>query len=60
VLYTHTVCDGPITERLTCSTCGEVHDRRQVYVCPGRGMPVDIAEQMRSAPYRPDRTDDAG
>jgi DNA-binding HxlR family transcriptional regulator len=60
VRYTHTVCDGAIVEQLTCSTCGEVHDRRQVYVRPGPGMPVDIAKRMRSAPYRPDRTDDAG
>jgi DNA-binding HxlR family transcriptional regulator len=46
VLYTHSVCGGPITQRTTCGNCGEVHDSAEVRARPGPGMPADIAARM--------------
>ena len=46
VLYTHSVCDGPITQQLTCANCGQVHDPAEVQARPGPGMPADIAARM--------------
>lgn len=48
VLYTHTVCRGPIASRLTCAECGDVADAREIYVRPGPGMPEDLAERVRA------------
>lgn len=51
ILYTHTVCGGPIRQQLSCTNCGEVHDPGEVYVRPGPGMPADIAARMRTSPH---------
>jgi len=48
ILYTHAVCGGSITQRTTCSNCGEVHDGADVLALPGPGMPAERAERMRS------------
>lgn len=50
VLYTHTVCGGPISQQISCAGCGAVRDPREVYVRPGPGMPADIAARMRASP----------
>lgn len=47
VIYTHTVCRGPVSSRLTCAECGEIDDVREIYVRPGPGMPEELAEQVR-------------
>lgn len=49
ILYTHTVCGGPITLQTTCANCGQVHDPAETHVRPGPGMPADIAARMQTA-----------
>lgn len=46
ILFTHSVCDGPITQQTTCANCGQVSNPAQVQVRPGPGMPADIAANM--------------
>jgi DNA-binding HxlR family transcriptional regulator len=46
ILYTHTVCGGPISLQTTCANCGLVHDAAQVQARPGPGMPADRAARM--------------
>jgi DNA-binding HxlR family transcriptional regulator len=50
ILYTHTVCGGPVSQQITCAECGAVSDPREVFVRPGPGMPADIAARMRASP----------
>jgi len=46
VLYTHSVCGGPITQPTTCAKCGQVCDPAEVHARPGPGMPADIAARL--------------
>ena len=50
ILYTHSVCGGPITQQTVCADCGRVHDPAEVRVRPGPGMPADIADRMAADP----------
>ena len=40
ILYTHSVCGGPISLQTTCATCDQVHDPAEIHVRPGPGMPT--------------------
>jgi DNA-binding HxlR family transcriptional regulator len=46
VLYVHSVCGGPITQQISCHSCGQVHDPGEVHARPGPGMPAEIAARM--------------
>jgi DNA-binding HxlR family transcriptional regulator len=46
VLYRHSGCGAPITQSISCVTCGEVHDPAEVHVLPGPGLPADIAARL--------------
>jgi DNA-binding HxlR family transcriptional regulator len=43
VLYTHSICDGRITEQTICANCGRVHDAAQLQARPGPGMLAAVA-----------------
>jgi len=46
ILYSHSVCDSPVSYQLTCPTCGPMADVREVQAKPGPGMPAERAEFM--------------
>jgi DNA-binding HxlR family transcriptional regulator len=46
ILYSHSVCGGPITEQTTCANCGRVYDPAELHARPGPGMPAGAAARM--------------
>ena len=40
ILYVHSDCGGAITQQITCSKCGQVHNPAEIGVLPGPGMPA--------------------
>jgi DNA-binding HxlR family transcriptional regulator len=46
ILYSHSVCGGPITEQTTCANCGKVYDPAELRARPGPGMPAGAAARM--------------
>lgn len=46
ILYRHAECDSPVSDEVTCATCGRLDDPSQVVVQPGPGMPAERLEEL--------------
>jgi DNA-binding HxlR family transcriptional regulator len=46
ILYEHSMCGGPVSQRIVCANCGEVHDLTEVHARIGPGMTAARLAQL--------------